>query len=61
MKSPKCDLCDHRARAETFVEWMEQLKPHYGDANPDVMSDSIKTKGDLEQWMLQNMARFQAA
>jgi hypothetical protein len=40
---------------------LEALKPHYGDAHADVMSDESKTKEEMERWMLENMARFQVA
>ena len=56
-----CDLCEHEAQGETFAEWMEALKPHYMEAHADVMSDSSKTKEDMEKWMAENMARFNAA
>jgi hypothetical protein len=36
-------------------------KPHYDDAHADVMSDLSKTEEDIEQGMLENMARFRAA
>ena len=40
---------------------MEALKPHYGDAHADVMQDPTKTKEDMEKWMAENRARFDAA
>ncbi len=58
MKTLKCDLCDYEAEGATFEEWMEALKPHYGEAHADVMS---KTKQDMENWMAENKARFDAA
>ena len=61
MKTLMCDLCEHDAPGETFAEWMEALKPHYMEAHADVMSDSCKTKEDMEKWMAENMARFNAA
>ena len=61
MKSLKCDLCEHEAQGETFEAWMEALKPHYGVAHADVMKDSSKTKEDMEKWMAENKARFEAA
>jgi predicted small metal-binding protein len=61
MKTLKCDRCDHEAQGETFAEWMNGLKPHYREAHPDVMNDSSKTKEDMEQWMAENKARFEAA
>ena len=61
MKTLKCDLCDHEAQGETFEEWMETLKPHYGEAHADVIKDSSKTKEDMKKWMTENKARFDAA
>ena len=61
MKTLKCDLCDFKTEGETFEAWMEALKPHYAIAHADVMSDSSKTQADMEKWMLENKARFEAA
>jgi hypothetical protein len=61
MKTLKCDLCDYEAAGATFEQWMEALKPHYGAAHADVMKDSSKTKQDMENWMAENKARFDAA
>jgi hypothetical protein len=61
MKSLTCDLCEHEARGETFEEWMEALKPHYFEAHADVMNDSSKTQDDMQKWMDENKARFDAA
>jgi hypothetical protein len=66
MKTMKCDLCDHEAQGETFEEWMNALKPHYGEAHADVMqgkaglSDEEKKK-EMQQWMDQNKTRFDVA
>jgi len=60
MKTLKCDLCDHEAKGETFEEWTNALKPHYAEAHADVMNDSSKTKEDMEKWMAENKARFDA-
>jgi len=40
---------------------MEALKPHYNEAHAEVMADSNKTKEDMEKWMAENKARFEAA
>ena len=61
MKILKCDRCEHEAQGETFEAWMEALKPHYGVAHAEVMKDSSKTKEDMEKWMVENKARFEAA
>lgn len=61
MKTLTCDLCDVTAEGETFEEWMSALKPHYMDAHPKVMADPTKTKEDMQKWMLENKARFDAA
>ena len=61
MKNLPCDLCSHEAKGETFEAWMEALKPHYFSAHPEVMSDPTKTKEDMEKWMIENKARFEAA
>ncbi|WP_017930712.1 hypothetical protein [Robiginitomaculum antarcticum] len=61
MKTLTCDLCDHKASAETFDDWMQKLMPHYKTAHSDVMNDSSKTKEDGMRWMAENKARFDAA
>lgn len=58
MKTLKCDLCDVTVQGETFEEWMNALKPHYMQAHPEVMKDP---KGDMQKWMAENKARFEAA
>ena len=60
MKILKCDLCEHKEKGETFEKWMDALKPHYFTAHADVMRDSSKTEADMNKWMLENRARFEA-
>ena len=66
MKTLKCDLCDHEAQGETFEEWMNALKPHYAEAHAEVMkgkanlSDEEK-QAEMQKWMSENKARFEAA
>ena len=60
MKTLKCDLCEVTAEGETFEDWMEALKPHYMTAHADVMKDPNKTKEDMQKWMTENKARFDA-
>lgn len=61
LKTLKCDLCEATAQGETIEEWMNALKPHYGEAHADVMNDPTHTKEDMEKWMVKNKARFDAA
>ena len=61
MKTLKCDLCEVAAEGETFVEWMKALHPHYSEAHAEVMKDPSHTKEDMEKWMAENKARFEAA
>lgn len=61
MKTLKCDLCDVTAEGETFETWLEALKPHYFTAHADVMRDPSKTIADMEKWMIENKARFEAS
>jgi len=61
MKTLKCDLCDVTAEGETFEEWMTALRPHYMEAHADVMQDSSHTKKEIEKWMAENRARFNAS
>jgi len=61
MKTLKCDLCDATAEGETFEDWMMALRPHYMEAHADVMSDPSRGKAEMEQWMAENRARFDAA
>lgn len=60
-KTLKCDLCDVTAQGETFEEWMKALHSHYMEAHADVMKDASHTKEDMEKWMKENKARFDAA
>ena len=62
MKTLKCDLCEVTADGETFEEWMKALRPHYMAAHADVMSDPSRDHGkeDMDKWMAQNKARFDA-
>jgi hypothetical protein len=61
MKSLKCDLCDHVAEGETFEDWMHALRPHYMETHADVMNDPSKGQAEMEKWMAENKARFDAA
>ncbi len=61
MKTLACDLCAVTAEGETFDAWMEALQPHYMEAHPEVMTDPSKTKEDMQKWMDENKARFDAA
>ncbi len=61
MKTLKCDLCDATAQGETFDEWMNALKPHYMEAHADVMNNPSNGKEEMEKWMTDNKARFEAA
>jgi len=62
MKTLKCDLCDVTAEGETFDDWMAALRPHYMEAHADVMNDPSRphSKEDMEKWMADNQARFDA-
>lgn len=61
MKTLKCDLCEVTAEGETFEDWMQALRPHYMEAHSEVMNDSGKTEQDMQNWMADNKARFDAA
>jgi len=61
MKTLKCDLCDVTAEGETFEDWMNALRPHYMEAHADVMNDPEKGQQQMERWMAENRARFEAA
>lgn len=58
MKTLKCDLCDDVAQGETFEDWMNNLKPHYFKAHPEVMNDPSHGEEEMKKWMLENKARF---
>ena len=60
MKTLKCDMCEVTSEGETFDAWMKALQGHYMAAHPEVMSDTSKTKDDMEKWMVDNKARFDA-
>lgn len=61
MKTLKCDLCEVSVEGETFEDWMMALRPHYMEAHADVMNDTSRGKEEMEQWMTENRARFDAA
>lgn len=61
MKALTCDRCDHVAEGETFEDWMMALRPHYMEAHADVMNDPNQGQAEMEQWMAENRARFDAA
>ena len=61
MHTLKSDLCDVNAEGETFEDWMAALRPHYMEAHADVMSNSSHTQEDMQKWMAENKARFDAA
>jgi hypothetical protein len=57
----KCDLCEATAEGDTFEEWMMALQPHYREAHADVMSDASNGQEEMQRWMAENKARFDAA
>jgi hypothetical protein len=66
MKTLKCDLCDVTAQGETFEEWQKALLPHYMQVHADVMKGKAnltdeEKKTEMDKWMAQNKARFEAA
>ncbi|MEM7430933.1 MAG: hypothetical protein AAF351_03220 [Pseudomonadota bacterium] len=61
MTALSCDLCDHIAEGETFEDWMIALRPHYMESHADVMADSSRGQEEMQQWMADNRARFDAA
>ena len=40
---------------------MQDLHPHYLESHVDVMNDPNIGKREMQQWMLNNRARFNAA
>lgn len=61
MKTLKCDLCEATAQGATFEEWMKNLMPHYMEAHAEVMNNPSHSKEEMEKWMIENKARFEAA
>ena len=61
MKTLKCALCEITADGETFEDWMTALRPHYMEAQADVMNEPSHGKEEMEKWMADNRARFDAA
>lgn len=61
MKALSCDLCDFEAQGETFEDWMKALRPHYMEAHSDVMNDPKNGPEEMQKWMADNKARFDAA
>ena len=60
MKTLKCDLCEVTVQGVTFEEWMNALQPHYMEAHANVMQDPKNGKEEMEKWMVENKARFEA-
>ena len=69
MKTLKCDICEFETQGATFEEWVNILKPHYGQAHMDIMqskahlSDEQKIEqkmAEMQKWMSDNKARFEA-
>lgn len=51
---------------ETFEDWMESLKSHYTEVHMDSMKQKMglsddEKKAEMEKWMKENRARFDAA
>lgn len=61
MKTLKCDLCDVEVAGDTFEDWMNALRPHYVQAHADVMNDPKNGPEEMQRWMTDNRARFDAA
>ena len=61
MKTLKCDLCEVTVQGETFEDWMKALQPHYMEVHADVMNDPVNGREEMEKWMTDNNARFDAA
>ena len=61
MKSLQCDRCEFIAEGETFEDWMKALQPHYMQAHADVMNDPANGPEEMQKWMADNRARFDAA
>lgn len=61
MKTLQCDLCDATAEGETFEDWMKALQPHYMEVHAEFMNNPHHTQEDMQRWMAENKARFDAA
>lgn len=62
MKAVTCDLCDKAFDAETFEDWLEQMKPHYMAEHADFMKASKdKSKEEGMKWMEEARKRFNEA
>jgi len=64
MKTLNCDMCDYEAQGETFEDWMNALKPHYGAAHAEVMKGKAgltdeEKQAEMERWVAENKARFE--
>ena len=62
MKTLSCDICETAFTAQTFEDWMEQMKPHYMAEHADFMeANKDKPPEEGMKWMAENKARFDAA
>ena len=56
-------MCEALFSAESFGDWMEQMKPHYGEAHTDVMQEKAglapeEQQKEMQTWMSAARERF---
>lgn len=60
MKTMSCDLCEKEFSAETFEEWVEQMKSHYIKVHADFLKESQnKSKEEGMKWMADMKEKFE--
>ena len=56
MKTLKCDICEFETQGETFENWMNNLRTHYGENHMDFMMQKANLTGEekmegMNKWM----------
>lgn len=59
MKTLSCDFCDATIEGETFDEWMEAAKAHYGANHADKIEGI--SEEDKAKWVADTKTKFEAA
>jgi hypothetical protein len=59
-------MCPTSFQAESFADWMEQMKPHYAQAHSDFMQSSASLPKEeqmqkMHEWMEAARIRFESS
>ena len=59
MKTLDCDFCEAKIEGETFDQWMEAAKAHYGAEHADKLEGI--SEEDKAKWVAGSKEKFDAA